>query len=155
MEIRYISLEIRESNKLIRIFQVTLGIMCVLIAGFWVVFNIRSVKTDSTLWLTVAFLCGFGLFQILSGFGYASKFIELSDNVIRLKKNSLLPQQLISYEQIEKVEIYPLKFHILLKSSKKILVRLGITDPEKIELVKDEIILFASRNSLNLEFMNE
>jgi hypothetical protein len=155
MENRFYSLEIRENNKVVRIFQIVFGIICLFIAGFWVVFNISSVKADSTLWITVAFLSCFGAYQILSGFGYARKFIEFSDDRIRLKKNSLLPERLINAGQIEKIDVYPLKVLIILKSSKKILIRFGVTDSQKIDLVKDEFINFNSRNSISLELKNE
>jgi hypothetical protein len=155
MENKFFSLEIRENNKLVRIFQIIFGIICLFIAGFWVIFNISSVKADSTLWITVAFLSGFGAYQILSGLGYASRFIEFGDAWIRLKKNSLLPVRLLMAEQIEKTDIYPLKVLIILKSSKKILIRFGVTDSQKIDLVKDEIFSFTSRNSISLELKNE
>lgn len=155
MENKFFSLEIRETNKLVRIFQIVFGIICLLIALFWVIFNIRSVKADRTLWITVAFLCGFGIFQIFSGLGYAGRFIEFGDEKIRLKKSSLLNVQLISAEQIEKTEVFPLKVLIILKSSKKILIRFGVTDTEKVEQIKDEMIHFATRNSINLELKNE
>ena len=155
MENKFYSLEIRENNKLVRVFQVIFGAICISVAGFWVIFNLRSIKTDSTLWITVAFLCGFGVFQILSGVGYTGKFIEFSDDRIRLKKNSLLPVQIITAGQIEKTDVYPLKLLLSLRSSKKILIRFGVTDPEKVELVKDEMIRFASRNSIATELKNE
>ena len=155
MENRFYSLEIRENNKVVRIFQVVFGISCLFIAGFWVIFNISSVKEDRTLWITVAFLSCFGIYQILSGFGWTRKFIEFGDDRIRLKKNSLLPERLISAEQIEKTDVYPLKVLIILKSSKKILIRFGVTDSQKIDLVKDEFISFNSRNSISLELKNE
>jgi hypothetical protein len=155
MENKFFSLEMRENNILIRIFQIILGIICLFIAVFWVIYNIQSVKADGTLWITVAFLCGFGAFQIYSGLGYADKFIEFGDDRIRLRKNSLLPVLLIKGEQIEKTEVFPLKVLIILKSSKKILIRFGVTDTEKVELIKDEIITFASANNINLEIKNE
>jgi hypothetical protein len=155
MENKFFSLEIRENNKLVRIFQIIFGILCLFIAGFWLIFNISSFKADSTLWITVAFLSGFGAYQILSGLGYASRFIEFGDDWIRLKKNSLLPVRLLMAEQIEKTDIHPLKVLIILKSSKKILIRFGVTDSQKIDLVKDEIFSFTSRNSISLELKNE
>ncbi len=149
------SLEIRENNKLTKIFQIIFGVICVIIAVFWLIFNFRSVKADRTLWITVVFLCGFGLFLIYSGFGYAAKFIELNTRNIRLKKNSLLPPIDISADQIDRIEVFPLKLEIIIKPAKKILLRFGISDPEKIDLIKDEIIRFADSNNINLEIKEE
>jgi uncharacterized protein (DUF342 family) len=58
-------------------------------------------------------------------------------------------------QNIDKIEVFPLKVHIFHKSSKKILIRFGITEPEKIELIKDEIITFASANNIITEIKNE
>jgi hypothetical protein len=152
---KFFSLEIRETDKLTKIFQIIFGILCVIIAIFWLIFNFRSVKADRTLWITVVFLFGFGLFLLFSGFGYASKFIELNTRNIRLKKNSLFPPIYIYADQIDSIEIFPLKLEIIIKPAKKILLRFGISDPEKIDLIKDEIIRFADTNKINLEIKEE
>ena len=152
---KHFSLEIRDDNNLIKVFRIVFGLLCSAIAIFWMIFNFRSAKEDRTLWVTVVFLISFGIFQVYSGFGYASKFIELTDKNIRLKRNSLLPAFEIQADQIEKIEVFPLKLLIILKPAKTLLLRLGITNPERIELIKDEIINFASINFINLEIKNE
>jgi hypothetical protein len=152
---KFFSLEIREDNKLTKIFQIIFGIICIIIAVFWLIFNFTSVKADGTLWITVAFLFGFGLFLIYSGFGHAAKFIELNTRNIRLKKNSLLPPIDIYADQIDSIEVFPLKLEILIKPAKKILLRFGISDPEKIDLIKDEVIRFSDSNNINLEIKEE
>jgi hypothetical protein len=155
MENKLFSLEIRENNKITRIFQIVFGFVCICIAIFWVIYNYRSFIADGTLWITVVFLCGFGAFQIYSGLGYATRFIEFGTAMIRLKKNSLFPPVELSAENIEKIEVYPLKVHIFHKTQKKILIRFGVTDPQKVEIIKDEIITFASANNIIMEIKNE
>ena len=152
---KYFSLEIRDDNRLTKIFRIVFGLLCCAIAIFWVIYNFRSVKADGTLWITVAFLVLFGVFQIYSGFGFATRFIELSANYIKLKKSSLLSATDLPADQIEKIELFPLKVLFYIKSGKKILLRFGISEPEKVELIKDEIISFADSNSLTLEIINE
>lgn len=155
MEKRYFSLEIREDNRLTKIFRIILGLLCCAIAIFWVIYNFTSVKADGTQWITVAFLIAFGVFQIYAGFGLATKFIEFSTNNIRLKKNSIIPKIDISADQIERIELFPLKVQFFLRPGKKILLRFGISDPEKIELIKGEIVSFADSNNLTLEINTE
>ena len=152
---KYFSLEIRDDNRLTKIFRIIFGLLCCAIAIFWVIFNFRSVKSDGTLWITVAFLVLFGVFQIYSGFGLATRFIELSTNNIKLKKSSLLRATDLHADQIEKIELFPLKVLFYIKPVKKILLRFGISEPEKVELIKDEIISFADSNNLTLEIINE
>ena len=84
-----------------------------------------------------------------------NKFIELSTKNIRLKKNSIIPAIDIPADKIERIELFPLKVHFYLRPGKKILLRFGISDPEKIELIKEEIISFADSNHLTLRIENE
>ena len=155
MENKIFSLEIRENNKVTRIFQTVFGVVCIVIAVFWIIHNYKSVRSDRTLWITVFFLCFFGAYQIYSALGLASRFIGFGTATIRLKNNFLLPAVDLSAQNVEKIEVFPLKVHIFLKSSKKILIRFGVTDTEKIELIKDEIITFASENNITMDIKNE
>lgn len=155
MEKKYISLEIRDDNSLTKIFRIIFGLLCCAIAIFWSIYNFRSVKADGTLWITVAFLLAFGAFQIFSGFGFAAKFIELTASRIRLKKNSILPAVDLPADQIAKIELFPLKILFFIIPGKINLVRFGISDLEKVEMIKGEIINFASFNNIILEFKDE
>jgi hypothetical protein len=155
MEKKYFSLEMREDNRLTKIFRIIFGVVLLIIAGFWSFYNFNFVKADGTLWITLIFLVAFGLFQILTGFGLTKTFIELNNNNIRLKKQSLLPPSLLHSDQIKGIELYPFKVHFLLKSGKKILLRFGISDPEKVDLIKSEIINFADSNKLKSEIVTE
>jgi hypothetical protein len=155
MEKRYYSLDIRDDNKLTKIFRIIFGLLCCGIAIFWIIFNYISVISDNTQWITVAFLIAFGAFQIYAGFGLARKFIELNISNIRLKKNSILPVLEFSSDQIEKIELYPLKVLFFLITGKKVLLRFGISNPETVELIKSEIVSFAESNNLTLEIKTE
>jgi hypothetical protein len=155
MEKRHFSLEMRENNKLTRAFQVIFGFLCIAIAIYWLIYNFTSVQSDKTLWITVAFLTGFGGYLIWSGLGYAYKFVEFMENRIRIRKNSFLPAVDLSSEDIEKIEVFPLKVTIARKSSAKILIRFGIGNVERIEQVKDEFAKFASDHNISFELQNE
>lgn len=155
MEKQYFSLEINENNKVTKIFRLLFGVVCVAVSIFWLIFNIKSLKSDGTLWITIIFLSGFGFFQIWSGLGYATKFIEIGSDYIRLKKSAVLPAKLINTEDIEKIELFPLNVIFHFKSGQKTLLRFGTTYPERIELTKDAITEFASSNNINLEFITE
>jgi small-conductance mechanosensitive channel len=155
MENKYFSLEIRDDNNLTKIFRIIFGLICCAIAIFWVIYNIRSVTEDRTLWITVAFLIAFGVFQIYAGFGLATKYIEFGQSAIKLKKNSLLPVVELTANQIERVELFPLKVVFCQRAGKKVLLRFGISDPDKIELIKAEIINFSDSNNLKLEIISE
>lgn len=155
MEIKYFSLGTSENNRLVKIIQIVFGIVCLVVAGYWLFFNIRSLKADGTLWITILFLSGFGFYQIWSGLGHATRFIEIGHENIRLKKNALLPLVQMPAGEMERVEIFPLNVIFYLKSQKRILLRLGTTYHETNGKILDEIIGFAESNNIPFEVIEE
>jgi hypothetical protein len=155
MEQRYFSLEIRDDNRLTRIFRIVFGLFCIGISLFWVVYNFVSVKEDGTQWITIVFLIAFGAYQVYAGSGFATRFIEFNPGNIRLKKNSIEPIIILPAVSIEKIELFPLKVVFHITSGKKTLVRFGVSEPEKISHIKDAIVEFAENNQLTLELINE
>ena len=155
MEAKYFSLSSAENNKLVKIIQIVFGIVCFAIAIFWLIFNIRALKADGTLWITIIFISGFGFYQIYAGLGYAIRFIEISSDKIRIKKNIILPAVGLSATDIHKIELYPFNLIFFLKSGKKFILRFGATYQDKNEKIKDEILIFAEQNSINNEIMEE
>lgn len=155
MEKKHFSLEMRDENRVTKVFQVILGVACIAIACYWLIYNIKSVKSDGKLWITVIFLIGFGGYLIWTGLGYGYRYIEFTGDMIRLKKNSFLSPVDIKVPDVESIEIYPLKFIVHFKSSETILTRFGVSDIEKIELIKDEIMKFATDNNITAEIKNE
>ena len=155
MEKSYYSLEIRDNNRLTRFFQAFFGIICIAIAVYWLFQNPESLKSDWTLWITIIFLTGFGSFQIASGFGYSERFIDISTEGIILKSNSILPSVNMVTASIEKIEVFPLKVIFKRKGKHNILFRLGVTEYEKAEKIKDSIIIFCGETGTGLEIKNE
>jgi hypothetical protein len=155
MEKRHFSLEMREDNRLTKVFQIIFGILCIAIAVYWLIYNFKSVRSDGTLWITVLFLTGFGCYLVWSGVGYAYRFIEFGDDNIRIRKNSFIPVSDLNRTEIEKIVVFPLKVIIERKSKKSLLLRFGISDIEKIEKIKDEFGIFAATNGITFELSNE
>ena len=155
MENKYYTLGISENNCPVRLIRILFGIVCIAVAVFWLVFNIKSVKADSTLWITVIFLMGFGSYQVWAGLGRATSFIEFGKSYIRLKKNAILAPSVMNVTEIESIEIYPLNLIIFLKSGKRIMLRFGTTYYETNEKVKDEMLRFAESNNIPVEFIEE
>ena len=136
MEKKYFSLGTSENNRLVKIIRIVFGVVCLAVAIFWLIFNIKSLKADGTLWITIIFLSAFGFYQIWSGLGRATTFIEIGTDNIRLKKNPILPNVEMSAGEIEKIEFFPLNVIFFLKSKKRILLRFGTTYYETNEKVK-------------------
>ncbi|MGA2407932.1 MAG: hypothetical protein ABSF81_14445 [Bacteroidales bacterium] len=155
MEIKYFPLSSSENNRLVKIIQIIFGVVCFAVAIFWMIFNIKSLKTNGTLWITIIFLLGFGFYQIWSGMGRAIRFIEIRADKIRLKRNIILPVIELPAGEIEKIELFPLNLIFFLKSKKRIFLRFGTTYQETNEKIKDEILGFAKLNKLPIEFIRE
>lgn len=155
MENKYFSLSPVDNNKLVKFIQVAFGVVCISIAVFWLIFNLRSLKSDSTLWITIMFLSGFGFYMIWSGIGKAARFVELTTGSIRIKKTILLPVIEMAATDIKKIELFPFKLIFLLKSDKKNTLRLSSTYYETNESIKDAVLFFAEENTIDLEEVEE
>ncbi len=155
METKYFSLNSNENNNLVKAVQIMFGIVCIAVAIFWLIFNIRSLKVNGTLWITILFLTGFGFYQLWSGLGKAKRFIRIGSDTIWLRKNIILPAVELPAREIEKIELFPLNLFFYLKSKKRILLRFGTTYHDTNEKIVDEILIFAESNSINLEIKEE
>jgi len=155
MDKKYFLLGTAEDSRIIKIIRIIFGIVCLIIAVFWIYFNTTTLKTDKTLWITIIFLGLFGFYQTWAGLGRAVRFIEIGPESIRLKKNSVLPAMEIKISNIEKIDIYPLNIIFHLKSKKRILLRFGTTFHDQNEIIIDEIIEVAELNHIPLEVIEE
>ena len=155
MNKNYFSLEVNKSNRLTRVFQLILGIICIILAIGWLIINYKTLSTNYTLWLTVLFLLGFGYFQINTGLGKGEKFIETGGDILKLKINSLFPAREIKADEILKTQIFPLSTIFLLKSGKKVILRFGTTYTGYIDPAKKSIEDFCSANNIDIEIMKE
>jgi len=155
MDKKHFSLGTVEKNRIIKGIRIIFGLVCLTVAVFWINFNITTLKTDATLWITIIFLVTFGLYQIWSGLGRTERFIEIDSKMIRLKKNAVMPPVEMATSEIEKIDIYPLNIIFHLRSKKRILLRFGTTFHDQNEIIIDEIISFADSNSIQLEVIEE
>jgi hypothetical protein len=155
MEKKYFSLGTSDNSRIVKVIRVIFGILCIAVALYWVKFNIQSVKSGGTIWITILFLLGFGFYQIWSGIGKATRFIEIGEGKIRLKKNAILAPVEMPATGLEKIEIRPLNVIFCLKSNKRILLRFGTTFYDINEQIIDEIIGFAESNSIPVQEIEE
>lgn len=93
--------------------------------------------------------------MIYAGLGKSVKFIETGPDKIRFKKNSLLPVTEVNPADIQRIESFPLNVVFFTKTGRKIIFRMGMTYPEFVETVKNEIAEFAAVNKIPLEVMKE
>lgn len=151
----YFSLEISEGNRITRIFQIILGLICFFVAIFWLLYNFRLSEPDITLWVTIIFLAGFSYYQIMAGLGRAVRFIETDNKLIRLKKNSILPAVIMGSDDIARIEIFTLSIAFSMKNGKKSVLRFGTTFTDRIGPIKEMILQFAEINNIPVEMKND
>jgi len=155
METKYFSLGQTDTNKLVKIFRIIFGVVCFAVAFFWISFNLDTLKSDGTVWITIAFLFGFGFYQIWSGLGKATRFIEIGPVNFRLKTNAVLPPVKIDASEISSVDFHPLNVIFILKSGKRIMLRFGTTFYDINEMIIDELLTFCESNNIQFEVIEE
>jgi hypothetical protein len=155
MEVKYFSLGPSENSSILKIIRILFGAVCIGIAIFWMIFSIRSEKSDRTLWVTVLFLSGFGLYQVWAGLGRALRFIQIFSDKVILRKNSFLPMKVMTASQIKKIEVFPLNLVFYFKEGGKTILRFGTTFTDSIEPVKSGLEEFAALNNIDFEIITE
>lgn len=155
METKYYLLGSSETGPVIKIIRILFGLVCIAIAVFWMIFNIRAVKADRTLWVTVLFLSGFGSYQLWAALGRTLRFIQIETDKIILKKNSLLPVKVMNSSEIKKIEIFPLNLIFYFHSGGKCVLRFGTAFTDNIDPIKEAIEKFTSINNLDFEVVAE
>jgi hypothetical protein len=155
MEKKVFLLEPKDNPKVVRIFQIIFGIICITITLYWIIFKIRSLNSDPTQWITIIFLVSFGVYQILAGSGKTLRYIETGPDRIVLKQNSFLPRIITRSTDLERIEFFPLNINFHLKNRKKITLRFGTSYTEIIGPVEEAVIEFAELNKIPFEVMTE
>jgi hypothetical protein len=155
METKSFSLGPLDNSTIIKIIRILFGIVCIGIAFFWLIFNIRSVSSDSMLWITVVFLTGFGGYQIYAGAGLAKRYIAVDSEKIVLRKNSFLPKREMAASEIKRIEVFPLNLIFYFQNGGKTILRFGTTYTDIIDPVKSAVEQFAGLNNISLEYVLE
>ena len=148
MKEKYFDLDPDNKTQLVKILQVIFGILCIAATLYYFFSGILSGASKITLLIALLFLLFFGIYQIMSGLGKTKKYFRLTHESISFKQHSVLPVTDIQSDNIDKIELYPLSIKFLLKNSKKIKFRFGISYPEIIDPVKQGVIGFAEDHSI-------
>ncbi len=143
------------NTRFTKVFQIILGILCFIIALYWLIFNFQAFRTESRLWITIVFLILFGVWEILAGSGRTRKYISTEAGKIVLKQNSVFPPVELKPADLEKIELFPLSISFKMKSRSSIMFRFGLSYPEIIEPVKNEIVEFARLGNIPVEVKDE
>jgi hypothetical protein len=155
MNKEYFSLGPAENSIALKIIRIVFGLVCIGIALFWFIFNTRVARADRMIWITVLFLTGFGMYQIWAGSGRAKRFIEIGNEKIVLRQNSLLPSREIAAAEIKKIEVYPLNLIIYFNKGGRTILRFGTYYTDIIDPVKETVERFAEQHNISFETICE
>lgn len=155
METTYHSLGNSEKGRFISIVRILFGTVCLAVAAYWLIYNIKATEDTGSIWVTVMFLSGFGFYLIWAGAGKADRFIEIKNDSIFLKKYIFLPGTEIPAGETGYAEIYPLKVCIVMKSGKKVVLRFGTTYYESNQKIITAVMKYCSSNGIELREIDE
>ncbi len=155
MEKKYFSLGSSQPGPFMKIIRIVFGLISIAVTIAWLILGPESMRSSGTFWITIGFLMLFGIAQIWTGFGKAVRFIEITQDSILLKKDSIFPTVVMNPGDISKVDIHPMKVVFRLKTNKNILLRFGSVYQETNETIKDELILFSDNNNIPFEIVEE
>jgi hypothetical protein len=145
--IRY-SLGGEEPEKPFRIIRIIFGAVCIAVSAGWIVFGPAALRSGSSFWITVLFLAAFGLYQVWGGIGRSAPFIELTDNMIILRRHTVGTTIEIAAGRLEQIELFPMKAEFTISGRSKIVLRFGAMYQETNETIKDQLILFSQNNDI-------
>lgn len=154
MDRKRYSLETKESNRFVKIAQIIFGVVCIITAAWWVVFILKSGDANNY-WVATLFILFFGMFQIFSGLGHATRYVEFSSEELIIKQNSIGLADRLPVTEITSIVMLPLSVKINLRSGKKRTLRFGITYSDFIDSIKDALVEFSENNNIPLEEKSE
>ena len=149
MKEKYFDLDPHDQLPAVKILQIIFGILCITATVYYILTGLISSTSNTTLWVAVVFLVFFGIYQILSGLGKTKKYFRLTQKNLTFKQHSVLPAIDIPADKIDKIELFPLSIKFILKTTRKIKFRFGISYPEIIDPVKQEVISFAENHGIS------
>jgi len=148
------SLESRENSRIMKILQIIFGIACIITAGWWAVFMVKSLESGNY-WIATLFMFFFGAFQIYSGLGYASKYIIIGSDTLTIRKTAIGKEQMVTHSELERIEILPLSVKLVLRSGGNITISFSVTLAEGIDHIKDAVATFGRENKILTEEKRE
>ena len=141
--------------KIIRFFQVLLGLAGIITSIAWVIITLTRGDSNLSVWLTILFLSAFGTYMIMAGLGKDTRYVEVRLDSIGLKQNAFLPPEKLHASDLEKIRIHPLSIEFLCRNNKISRLRFGISYPEIIEPIKSRIVMFGESINVPVEIIED
>lgn len=155
MESKYLSLEPHDQHGIMKVLQIIFGAVCIIVSFYYFIYGSGSDKSGIKLWIAIFFLLLFGMYQIMAGLGKTRKYFITMHGGINYKQHSFLPGVKIAAGEIDKITFHPLSIVFQLKKGNRQRFRFGISYPEVIDPVKQNVIEFAESHNISLEIVED
>ncbi len=155
MEEKNINLDPHVQLRIVKTIKIIFGIICNIVACYYFISVIGSDKSRFSFWVAIAFLLLFGNYQIMAGAGKTNKYISISGDLISFKQHSFLPCRKIRSADIKRIFIHPLSIIFYLHNGKKFKFRFGLSYPEIIDPVKQNVIEYSGLMKIPLKIVEE
>lgn len=147
-ESRY-SIDLHENRRLEKAGRILLGVSSLAVTG-WYFYSITGTAASNTSsWVAIAFLFLFGLWMIISGLGYTSRYIIVSDEKITLRQEFYKPPAVFTPVSLRAVEFRPLTI-IFIAESGNVSLKLGTYWPENTARILEAVEEFCRQNSVEI-----
>jgi hypothetical protein len=155
MEPEKISLDVRESTKILRYFQLFFSLVCFVVA-VWIFMKLVSTGTMSgSNLIAVAFILLFGIWELTSGLGITQRYIVFSGESITLKHRYFAKPAIYNCSNIKSVVFRPLSFIITCNDGKKTAVKLGNYYQERTLKILESASNFCKTNQIATEGLEQ
>jgi len=155
MEVNKISLDMRDSTRLSRFFQVIFGLFCIASSAWFLLNLIKTNTASGTNIIAVAFLFFFGVWLLLSAAEVTGRYIIISDEKIILKDKYIPGPRTFAPGNLKTVVFKPLSFELQEQDGSKTLVKLGLYYRERSANILELIEAFCKTNSINIEGLTD
>ncbi|HUS87246.1 MAG TPA: hypothetical protein VMW76_08400 [Bacteroidales bacterium] len=156
MQHKHISLDDRPEKRMVRVIMVIFGLLCLFTSGWWSVYLLKLPDNNNNMfWLATLFLFLFGLYQIYSGLGLATRYMIFEEKVFIVRQNSLLTPKKFYSDNIKTVEIGSHDISLLFNDGRRYRIKLGLKYPDLGENIKENIIEFATGHKIEIFYKHQ
>ncbi|NLA49948.1 MAG: hypothetical protein GX876_10870 [Bacteroidales bacterium] len=155
MKSKYVSLEPHDQPRIMKVLQIIFGAICIIVFFYYLIYGTGSTRSGIKLWTAIVFLLFFGIYQIMAGLGKTKKYFIASADEIKYKQHSFLPCVKLTSVEIGRIIFHPLSIIFQLKKGSRYRFRFGISYPEVIDPVKQNVIEFAESHNISFEIADD
>jgi hypothetical protein len=155
MESEKISLDIRESTKVLRYFQLFFSLLSFIVAIWFLLKLLSTCTLNGSNGIAVIFLLFFGGWELVSGLGITQRYLIVSGDSITLKHRYFAKPVVFKPEDIKVAVFKPLTFIIIGINGERTVLKLGNYYQERTLKAFDLLSNFCQINKVAVEGLDQ